>query len=125
MYCQLCTTPPRQPSFRAAGALVVAALTATPALAREQLLWGGLKPGPHAVGFRAAESFPNSRAIHGNLAKVLVLTGDTEKAIAAYRRQIECITREEIDAKQKAAWIKGVEQELKKLGWDEAHPGGK
>jgi hypothetical protein len=54
MYCQFRTIAPRQSSFRAVGALVVVvgALAAAPAGAQEQLLWGGLKPGPYAVGFR-------------------------------------------------------------------------
>jgi hypothetical protein len=54
---------PSQRSFRAAGALfaVVIALSAGPASAQEPLLWGGLKPGPNAVGYRSLYRLDHTR----------------------------------------------------------------
>ncbi len=53
----------RQGSVGAVGALavVVAALAATPAGAQEKLLWGSLKPGPHAVGYRTLYQLDHTR----------------------------------------------------------------
>ncbi len=45
----------------AAVAAVVATVAATPAGAREPLLWGGLQPGPHAVGFKSLWRLDDSR----------------------------------------------------------------
>jgi dienelactone hydrolase len=54
---------PSQRSFRAAGALVAAvvALSPGPASAQEPLLWGSLKPGPHAVGYRSFFQLDHTR----------------------------------------------------------------
>lgn len=53
---------PRQFFYRAASALVAAAaLTVTPAAAQEPLLWGSLKLGPHAVGFRSLYQLDHTR----------------------------------------------------------------
>ena len=53
----------RQRSIRAAGALcaIAIALSATPADAQEPLLWGSLKPGPHAVGYRTLYQLDHTR----------------------------------------------------------------
>src|SRR5262245_1944004 len=57
--------PPRslQGSFPTAGVLaaVVVALATTPAGAQEKLLWGSLKPGPHAVGYRSRFQLDHTR----------------------------------------------------------------
>src|SRR5262249_43237623 len=49
--------------FRATGALVavVLALSAGTAAAQEGLLWGSLKPGPHAVGYRCLYKLDHTR----------------------------------------------------------------
>jgi tetratricopeptide (TPR) repeat protein len=53
----------RQLSAREMGVLAAfaVALAATPASAQDPLLWGGLKPGPHAVGFRALYQLDHTR----------------------------------------------------------------
>src|SRR6516225_307092 len=54
---------PRQARPRSlwAGLLVLSALPATPAAAQAPLLWGGLKPGPHAVGYRSLYRLDHTR----------------------------------------------------------------
>jgi dienelactone hydrolase len=62
MYRPFRSIAPRPSAFRAASALVVVgALATTPAGAQEPLLWGGLKPGPCAVGYRSLFQFDHSR----------------------------------------------------------------
>jgi hypothetical protein len=58
-----CPIPPRQVSLGAAGALltVVAVLAGEPAAAQAPLLWGSLKPGPNAVGYRSLYRFDHTR----------------------------------------------------------------
>jgi hypothetical protein len=58
-----CPISPRQVSLGAAGALltVVAALAGEPASAQEPLLWGGLEPGPNAVGYRSLYRLDHTR----------------------------------------------------------------
>jgi hypothetical protein len=60
---QLGLSEPSQRSFLGTGALVgvVAALSSGPARAQEPLLWGSLKPGPNAVGFRSLYQFDHTR----------------------------------------------------------------
>src|SRR5262249_15230158 len=60
---QPCTPPFCRQSVAAKVALVpaVVALAAAPAVAQEPLLWGGLKPGPHAVGFKSLWQLDYSR----------------------------------------------------------------
>ena len=48
-------------SLRTAFAVLLTALTAPPAQAQEPLLWGGLKPGPHAVGYRSLYRLDHTR----------------------------------------------------------------
>jgi hypothetical protein len=52
-----------RPSFVEKGALValVVALSSGPAPGQEPLLWGSLKPGPHAVGYRSRFQLDHSR----------------------------------------------------------------
>jgi hypothetical protein len=54
---------PGQLLFRLTGALaaVLVALAAKPASAQEPLLWGSLKPGPHAVGYRSLYRLDHTR----------------------------------------------------------------
>jgi hypothetical protein len=54
MNCQPGPSQPTHRAFRATGALVtvVVALSCRQAAAQEPLLWGSLKPGPNAVGYR-------------------------------------------------------------------------
>ena len=52
--------PARSLSLRL-GALVLLALSALPAAAQDPLLWGGLKPGPHAVGYRSLYRLDHTR----------------------------------------------------------------
>ena len=63
MHRRRCPIPPRRVSLGAAGALltVVAALAGEPAAAQEPLLWGSLKPGPHAVGYRNLYQLDHTR----------------------------------------------------------------
>ena len=60
-----CPTQSRQRpfSFRGVGSLaaVLVALASASAGAQEQLLWGDLKPGPHAVGYQALYKLDPSR----------------------------------------------------------------
>ena len=60
-------TRPSQRSFRATDALVavVVALSSGPAPAQEPLLWGGLKPGPNAVGYRTLYQLDHTRQYVG------------------------------------------------------------
>jgi hypothetical protein len=53
----------RRRSFHTAGALTagVVALAATPAVAQEPLLWGGLRPGPYSVGYRTLYQLDHTR----------------------------------------------------------------
>src|SRR5262245_8358894 len=57
------TTQPSRRSLRATGALaaVAVALSSGPAPAQEPLLWGGLKPGPNAVGYRSLYRLDHTR----------------------------------------------------------------
>src|SRR5262245_4719155 len=57
------TTQPSRRSFRATGALaaVAVALSSGPAPAQEPLLWGSLKPGPNAVGYRSLYRLDHTR----------------------------------------------------------------
>src|SRR5581483_2904631 len=50
-----------QRSFRMAFAVLLTALAATHARAQDPLLWGGLKPGPHAVGYRTLYQLDHTR----------------------------------------------------------------
>ena len=52
-----------QLTSHATGVLVafVVALSPGPASAQEPLLWGGLKPGPHAVGYRTLYQLDHTR----------------------------------------------------------------
>src|SRR5262245_21758157 len=63
MDCSFGPTRQSQRSFRTTGALVVAgvALSFGPASAQEPLLWGSLKPGPHAVGYRNLYQLDHTR----------------------------------------------------------------
>src|SRR5581483_4633607 len=55
MHRQVGTSRLSRRTFRKAAALVaiVVARSSGPAVAQEPLLWGGLKPGPNAVGYRS------------------------------------------------------------------------
>jgi dienelactone hydrolase len=52
---------PRRSRVAAVLAAVVAALAATPAAGQEPLLWGSLRPGPHAVGYRSLFQLDHTR----------------------------------------------------------------
>src|SRR5215831_17760185 len=60
---RLSPTRPIQLSFPATGALVavVVALSCGPAPAQDPLLWGSLKPGPNAVGYRTLYQLDHTR----------------------------------------------------------------
>jgi Tetratricopeptide repeat len=70
MVRQFGSTCPSQRTFRATGALVgvVVALSSGPASAQEPLLWGSLKPGPHAVGYRSLFQLDHTRRYDPELA---------------------------------------------------------
>src|SRR5947209_16496008 len=55
--------PPVRSFLRSAAALaaVLTAVTSAPATAQDPLLWGGLKPGPHAVGYRSLFRLDHTR----------------------------------------------------------------
>ena len=55
--------PTRRSSVRAVSTLVaiLAALTSAPATAQDRLLWGSLKPGPHAVGYQTVYQLDHTR----------------------------------------------------------------
>jgi hypothetical protein len=53
--------PRRRPWVVAAPAAVLVALASTPAAGQDPLLWGGLKPGPYAVGYRALYQLDHTR----------------------------------------------------------------
>jgi dienelactone hydrolase len=63
MYHQNDHLQPRQRLLGFAGALaaVLVAVASRPAAGQEPLLWGGLKPGPHAVGYRSIFHFDHTR----------------------------------------------------------------
>jgi hypothetical protein len=63
MHRWLCLAGLRPPSFREGAALaaLVVTLASAPAAAQDPLLWGGLKPGPHAVGYRALFPLDHTR----------------------------------------------------------------
>src|SRR5262249_29497839 len=56
-------TRPSRRSFRATGALVavMVAISSGPAAAQQPLLWGSLKPGPNAVGYRSLYRLDHTR----------------------------------------------------------------
>jgi hypothetical protein len=60
---RLCPAPYRRRCLRTARtiAVVLVAAAATPATGQESLLWGGLKPGPHAVGYRTLFQLDHTR----------------------------------------------------------------
>ena len=60
---QLGPSQPSRRSFRATGTLVavVVALSSGPASAQDPLLWGSLKPGPNAVGYRCLYRLDHTR----------------------------------------------------------------
>src|SRR5262245_23561718 len=63
MNARLRPAPPCRSSLRSAVALaaVLTALASAPAAAQDPLLWGGLKPGPNAVGYRALYGLDHTR----------------------------------------------------------------
>jgi dienelactone hydrolase len=63
MNVKLPLAPPGRFSLRSSVALaaVVTALSSAPASAQEPLLWGGLKPGPNAVGYRTLYRLDHTR----------------------------------------------------------------
>jgi len=58
-----CLVSLRPRGFRSVSAIaaILIAVASTPAAGQESLLWGGLEPGPHAVGYRVLYEFDHTR----------------------------------------------------------------
>ncbi len=59
----LCSAPHHRSRLQAVAplAIVLLAVASTPAAAQDPLLWGSLKPGPHAVGYRSLFQLDHTR----------------------------------------------------------------
>src|SRR5262249_54148954 len=85
---QLGASGPNQRSFHGTGALaaVVVALSCGPASAQDPLLWGSLKPGPQAVGYRNLYRLDHTRQYDPEL-----VTGPTKPPVHKPRPIYICV----------------------------------